>query len=161
MIEAELDGLASPEALHSAAKLAGGDLDKARFLAGKRGSDLRVAAERLMTCALEDEFAGSPWLDLLAQARSAGEHSGEPSRPTSTRKRKRASSTPRPRSRRRCGRAQRKTRTGMLDLGLHLAAAWARDWATIIAGAPTSASTRTGSGSPRGPGGRDRTRPGP
>lgn len=136
VIEAELDGLASPEALHSAAKLAGGDLDKARFLAGKRGSDLRVAAERLMTCALEDEFAGSPWLDLLAQARSAGEHSGELVQADFDEEKEEGIKHTKTEIEEAVRRAQRKTRTGMLDLGLHLAAAWARDWATVIAGAP-------------------------
>lgn len=139
VIEAELDGLASPEALHAAAKLAAGDLGRARFLAGKRGSDLRDAAERLMTCALEDEFADSPWLELLTQAKSAGEHSGDLVQAEFDASKDEGVKHTKTEIEEAVRRAQRKTRTGMLDLGLHLAAAWARDWATVSAGAPTLA----------------------
>ena len=136
VIEQELDGLAHPEAIHSAAKLSTGDLGRARFLAGNRGSDLRVAAERLMTCALEDDFTGSPWLELLTQAKSAGEHSGELVQAEFDEAKEEGVKHTKTEIEEAVKRAQRKTRTGMLDLGLHLAAAWARDWATIIAGAP-------------------------
>ena len=138
-IEEELDGLATPEALHSAAKLSAGDLGRARFLAGKRGSDLRIAAELLMTCALEDDFAGSPWLELLGQAKAAGEHSGELVQAEFDEEKEEGIKHTKTEIEEAVRRAQRKTRTGMLDLGLHLAAAWARDWATVIAGAPNLA----------------------
>ncbi|HRV59136.1 MAG TPA: DNA polymerase III subunit [Solirubrobacterales bacterium] len=136
VIEEELDGLATPETLHSAAKLAAGDLDRARFLAGKRGGELRVSIERLMTCALEDDFTASPWLELLSQAKSAGEHSGELVQAEFDEEKEEGIKHTKTEMEEAVRRAQRKTRTGMLDLGLHLAAAWARDWATVIAGAP-------------------------
>lgn len=138
-LEQELDGLAAPEILHAAAKLSAGDLGRARFLAGKRGGELRTAAERLMTCALEDDFTGSPWLDLLTQAKSAGERSGEQVQAEFDSEKEEGIKHTKTEMEEAVRRAQRKTRTGMLDLGLHLAAAWARDWATLIAGAPNLA----------------------
>jgi DNA polymerase-3 subunit delta' len=137
VIEEELDGLASAGTLHSAARLAAGDLGRARFLAGKRGSELRAAAERLMSCALEDDFADSPWLALLTQAKSAGEHSGDLVQAEFDASKDEGVKHTTTEIEEAVRRAQRKTRTGMLDLGLHLAAAWARDWAAIAAGAPT------------------------
>jgi len=139
VIEAELDGLAGPEELHAAAKLAAGDLGRARFLAGRRGSALRSAAASFMTCALEDDFADSPWLELLNQAKSAGEHSGELVQAEFDSEKEEGIKHTKTEMEEAVRRAQRKTRTGMLDLGLHLAAAWARDWATIIADAPNLA----------------------
>lgn len=136
VIEEELDGLAPPEVLHAAAKLAAGDLGRARFLAGKRGGALRSAAERLMTCALDDDFGDSPWLELLGQAKSAGEHSGELVQAEFDGAKEEGVKHTKTEIEEAVRRAQRKTRTGMLDLGLHLAAAWARDWAAIVAGAP-------------------------
>jgi len=135
-IEEELDGLAAPEVLHAAAKLAAGDLGRARFLAGKRGSELRTATSRLMTCALEDDFTESPWLALLEQAKSAGDHSGELVQAEFDNDKEEGIKHTKTEIEEAVRRAQRKTRTGMLDLGLHLAAAWARDWAAVAAGAP-------------------------
>ena len=139
VIEEELDGLASSETLHAAAKLASGDLGRARFLAGQRGGELRAAVEELMTCALGDDFADSPWLGLLAQAKSAGEHSGDLVQAEFDAAKEEGVKHTKTEIEEAVRRAQRKTRTGMLDLGLHLAAAWARDWAAIAAGAPTLA----------------------
>ena len=135
VIEEELDGLAPSETLHAAAKLAGGDLGKARFLAGSRGSELRTAVEKLMKAALEDDFANSPWLDLLAQSKSAGEHSGQLVQAEFDEEKEEGIKHTKTEIEEAVRRAQRKTRTGMLDLGLHLAAAWARDWAAVAAGA--------------------------
>lgn len=136
VIEEELDGLAEREQLHAAAKLAAGDLGKARLLAGGRGRDLRAAAEKLMTAALDDDFAASPWLDLLGQAKAAGEHSGELVQAEFDSEKEEGIKHTKTEMEEAVRRAQRRTRTGMLDLGLHLAAAWARDWTTVIAGAP-------------------------
>lgn len=136
VIEEELDGLAPREVLHATAKLAAGDLDRARFLAGQRGSELRAAAERLMTAALDDEFTGSPWLEILGQAKAAGEHSGELVQTEFDTDKEEGIKHTKTEIEEAVRRAQRKTRTGMLDLGLHLCAAWARDWAAVAAGAP-------------------------
>jgi DNA polymerase-3 subunit delta' len=136
VIEAELDGLAPPGELHAAARLAAGDLGRARFLAGKRGSALREAAERLMTAALNDDFAASPWLGLLGQSKAAGEHAGDLVQAEFDAAKEEGMKHTKTEIEEAVRRAQRKTRTGMLDLGLHLAAAWARDWAAICSGAP-------------------------
>lgn len=136
VIERELDGLASPEALHAAARLAAGDLGRARFLAGRRGQELRGAVERLMDAARRDDFTDSPWLEVLAQAKSAGEHSGELVQAEFDAEKEEGIKHTKTEMEEAVRRAQRKTRTGMLDLGLHLAATWARDWAAIISGAP-------------------------
>lgn len=139
VIEAELDGLAEPEALHAAARLSAGDLDRARFLAGQRGSDLRAATEKLMSAALEDDFTSSPWLDLLGQAKSAGDHSGDRVQAEFDGEKEEGIKHTKTEIEEAVRRARRKTRTGMLDLGLHLAAVWARDWAAVASGAPTLA----------------------
>ncbi len=136
VLEAELDGLAAPEVLHAATRLSAGDLGRARFLAGKRGGELRRAAERLMTAVLEDDLAASPWLELLSQAKSAGEHSGELVQAEFDAAKEEGVKHTKTEIEEAVRRAQRKTRTGMLDLGLHLAAAWARDWAAACSGAP-------------------------
>lgn len=136
VIEAELDGLAPAEELHAAARLSGGDLGRARFLAGQRGRELRQAVERLMTGALEDDFTDSPWLGLLEQSKAAGEHSGERVQAEFDAAKEEGVKHTKTEIEEAVRRAQRKTRTGMLDLGLHLAAAWARDWAVVAAGAP-------------------------
>lgn len=136
VIEQELDGLAHPETLHAAAKLSAGDLEQARFLAGKRGLSLRAAVEHLMGCAVEDTFADSPWLELLTQAKAAGEHSGELVQAEFDSEKEEGIKHTKAEIEAAVKRAQRKTRTGMLDLGLHLAATWARDWAAVSAGAP-------------------------
>ena len=135
-IEAELNGLAPPAELHAAARLSSGDLGRARFLAGRRGAELRAAAERLMTAALEDDFAASPWLELLGQAKAAGDHAGERVQAEFDAEKEEGIKHTKTEMEEAVRRAQRKTRTGVLDLGLHLAAAWARDWAAICAGAP-------------------------
>jgi len=135
-IEGELDGLATPAELHAAARLSSGDLGRARFLAGPRGAELRRAAERLMTAALEDDFVASPWLELLGQAKAAGEHAGDLVQAEFDGAKEEGVKHTKTEIEEAVRRAQRKTRTGMLDLGLHLAAAWARDWSAAAAGAP-------------------------
>lgn len=136
VVEAELDGLAPSDVLHAAAKLSAGDLDKARFLAGGRGGDLRKAIESLMGACVDDDFGGSPWLELLNQAKSAGEHSGDLVQAEFDAEKEEGMKHTKTEMEEAVRRATRRTRTGMLDLGLHLAAAWARDWAAIASGAP-------------------------
>lgn len=136
VIEAELEGLTDPDRLHAAAKLAAGDVGRARYLARKGGVELRAAAERLMTAALDDRFEDSPWLALLDQARRAGERRGEQVQAEFDAAKEEGNKHSKTEIDEAVRRAARKTRTGLLDLGLHLCAAWARDWAAVIAGAP-------------------------
>jgi DNA polymerase-3 subunit delta' len=74
VLEAELaaDGLAVEE-IAAAARLAAGDLDRARLLVGERGRELRAEAERCVAAALSGEIASAPWRRLLDRAQAAGD----------------------------------------------------------------------------------------
>jgi DNA polymerase-3 subunit delta' len=125
----------------AAARLGGGDVDRARYLATDHGRELRAAAERFVTAAVESELGGSPWSDLLALAEAQGARAGE-----EVRARLEAAAEEQggagPRSRRRprdaeeaARRVARRSRTETLDLGLALAGAWLRDLAAVGEGA--------------------------
>src|SRR5690242_5974603 len=62
-----------PEEIAAAARLAAGDVERARLLLGERGRELRAEAERCVAAALEGECGGAPWKALLDDAKSAGE----------------------------------------------------------------------------------------
>jgi DNA polymerase-3 subunit delta' len=117
----------------AAARLAGGDVERARFLLGDEGRQLRSDAEAMARAAAEPEAGGSPWLALLRRAEAAGEEAEqgarerleaeEPGRRSATEAREEA---------RRVG---RRRRTEVLDLGLELCAAWLRDLGAVATGA--------------------------
>lgn len=117
-------------------RLSRGDLGRARDLTVERGGKLRTAVETLMADVLDDRLAGSPWLTLLKLAETAGDKAAaaaeaeldaekEEGVKRTSREREEASR-----------RAKRRQRTIVLDLGLSLAAAWARDWVCVLSGAP-------------------------
>jgi DNA polymerase-3 subunit delta' len=132
-------GLASedvpPEEVAAAARLAAGDLERARLLLTERGRELRVEAERCVTAALEGTVASAPWKRLLDGATGAGEEAEAAAREALEEEAdaglKRTARDIAEESKR----AGRRSRTEILDLGLELCAAWLRDLAAVAGGA--------------------------
>jgi DNA polymerase-3 subunit delta' len=126
----------------AAARLAAGDLERARLLLGERGRQLRAEAERCVAAALEGETAGAPWKALLDDAKGAGEDTEAATRDALEEESKAGIK----RSAKDIGdaakRAGRRRRTEILELGFELCAAWLRDLAAVAAGADEVAFNR-------------------
>ncbi len=125
----------------AAARLSGGDADRAAFLLSEGGRELRQAVESCVEAALSGELIDAPWRALLTAAEATGAQAGDEARQrsaaageqgagegTSTRRRSREAEEA-------ARRATRRARTGALDLGLALIAAWLRDLAAVGEGA--------------------------
>ena len=123
-IASRLGPSVAPDKALAAARLARGDLGRARLLAGPRGDGIRASVENMMTGVLEDELAGSPWLDVLAAATSSGDAAAE-----------RVETELAAESEEGVKRTKKETEDAVLDLALSVAASWARDWAAAVAGA--------------------------
>jgi DNA polymerase-3 subunit delta' len=143
-LEQELaDADASDEERRAAARLADGDLERARFLLSEQGRALRAAAAACVEAARAGKLAAAPWTDLLAAAAAAGEAAGDRvaaaaaeaaereagDRPQTARRRAREAGDA-------ARRAGRQARTATLDLGLALIGAHLRDLAAAADGAP-------------------------
>jgi DNA polymerase-3 subunit delta' len=128
-------GPAGQEEIAAAARLAAGDLERARLLLGERGRELREDAQRCIAAALAGEVSSAPWKGLLDRAQAAGEDVEATVRELleedSKSGLKRTARDVADESKR----AGRRRRTEILDLGLELCAAWLRDLAAIAAGA--------------------------
>jgi DNA polymerase III subunit delta' len=124
-----------PEEIAAAARLAAGDLERARLLLGERGREVRAEAERCVAAALSGAVAGAPWKRLLDRAEAAGEDADAAARQALEEE----SAAGIKRTARDIAdgakRAGRRRRTEILDLGLELCAAWLRDLAAVAAGA--------------------------
>jgi DNA polymerase III subunit delta' len=135
-------GDASEEEVAAAARLAAGDLERARLLLGERGRELRAQVERCLAATLAGELSSAPWRALLDRAEAAGEDADAATREALEEE---AESGVK-RTAREIGeeakRAGRRRRTEILDLGLELCAAWLRDLATLAAGAEEIAFNR-------------------
>jgi DNA polymerase-3 subunit delta' len=142
-LEAALDeSLGSPAERMAAARLAGGDLTRARFLLSDEGRALREAAERTVVAARTGELRQTPWTALLDAAEGAGELAAAEVRERAAAAEQNAAETAGQAARRRARlaeeearRASRRSRTESLDLGLGLIAAWLRDLAASADGA--------------------------
>ena len=134
-VEAELSGVGDPDEVAAAARLAAGDLDRARALLADAGRELRAEAERCAEAAIEGESASAPWKRLLKTAEEAG--AGVEDATRAALEEEKAAGVKR--SAREIAdeakRAGRRRRTEVLDLGLALLAAWFRDLAATAAGA--------------------------
>src|ERR1700761_8922141 len=64
---------ASTEELAAAARLAAGDLERARLLLSPTGRELRAEVEACLSAVLADELSGGPWSRFLDRATAAGE----------------------------------------------------------------------------------------
>jgi DNA polymerase III subunit delta' len=130
-IEAQLAGEGSPDELAAAARLAAGDVTRARYLLSDSGRALREAAQ-----ALSLQGANAPWRSLLQTAEEAG---GDAEAATREALEAEVEAGVK-RSTKDIGdeakRAGRRRRTEVLDLGLDLVASWFRDLAASASGAP-------------------------
>ncbi|HEX5608708.1 MAG TPA: hypothetical protein VFX45_01290 [Solirubrobacterales bacterium] len=136
VLEAELAAAdAAPEEIAAAARLAAGDLERARLLLAERGRVLRAEAERCLAAALAGEVSAAPWRKLLEGAEAAGSDAEAATRAILEEEAevgmKRTARDIADESKR----AGRRQRTEILDLGLELCAAWLRDLAAVGSGA--------------------------
>ena len=136
---AEEAGGAAPDERRAAARLCGGDADRALFLLSEAGRDLRSGAEDCARAARAGELDDAPWLRLLEAAEQAGrEASAEASARTAEREEALRGERARTRGREVTDagrRAARRRRTEVLDLALALCGAWYRDLAAVGEGA--------------------------
>ena len=136
VIEAELGDIAPPERTRAAARLSRGDLSTARLLARDRGQRIRENVEAMMAGVIDDRLENSPWLKVLNLAKETGDQAGERVAAELGGEVKEGIKHTKTEIEEATRRAQRRARTGVLDLSLSLAASWARDLAAIKAGAP-------------------------
>ncbi len=131
VIAAELPPGMDQESRIATARLSSGDLERARFLAGERGSALRRDAENAVTAALEGELGRSPWTGMLERAEAVGEASEERSLEDLEAGVAAGLKMPKKEIGDQARRAGRRARTRTLDLGLELCAAWLRDLVAV------------------------------
>ena len=132
----------SGEQIAAAARLAAGDLERARLLLGPRGREVREDVERCVAAALSGEVATAPWKGLLDRAQAAGEEVEAATREVLEEESKAGLKRTVRDIADESKRAGRRRRTEILDLGLELCAAWFRDLAAIAAGAEDVAFNR-------------------
>jgi DNA polymerase III subunit delta' len=124
-----------PDEVAAAARLAAGDLERARLLLSEPGRQLRGDVERCVTAALEGECATAPWRGLLDRAKAVGEDAEAAARELLEEESKAGIK----RSAKDIGdgakRAGRRRRTEILTLAFELCATWLRDLAAVAAGA--------------------------
>lgn len=136
LIESGLGTGIPKETATAAARLSRGDPARAAFLVSERGVALRAAVERLMAAVLDSDLADSPWLGLSNLAEETGKAAGERAGEEFSRSQEeQGAKHTKTEVEEGVKRAARRARTGVLDLGLLLAACWARDWASTAAGA--------------------------
>ena len=135
-------GLGGDEERRAAARLAGGDTERAAFLLGEEGRELRDGAEACVAAAISGDLADAPWRGLLSAAEAASEQAAEAARARFAALAAEAGQGESRGARRRSReteeatrRAARRARIEALDLGLALIAAWLRDLATVAEGA--------------------------
>jgi DNA polymerase III subunit delta' len=135
VLEKELIDEGAPDEVAAAARLAAGDLERARLLLSERGRELRDEAEGCISAAMEGKCAGAPWKALLERAQAAGADTEEAAREALEEE----SQAGIRRSAKEIGdgakRAGRRRRTEILVLAFELCATWLRDLAAVAAGA--------------------------
>jgi DNA polymerase-3 subunit delta' len=126
---------AAPEEAAAAARLAAGDLERARLLLSAPGHELRADVERCIAAALEGKCADAPWKGLLDRAKAAGDDAEAAAREALEEDSKAGIK----RSAKEIGdgakRAGRRRRTEILALAFDLSATWLRDLAALASGA--------------------------
>jgi len=140
-VAAELEQQGVPaDTATACARLALGDAEQARELAGDEGSALRAAAEQYARATIAAQASElRPWFELLAAVRTQGEASGSK---LELRKAAELELYPRKERRRietewteRIRRTRRRVETAALDLGLQLVSLWFADLAHLAWGA--------------------------
>ncbi|HET7588784.1 MAG TPA: hypothetical protein VFK14_01155 [Solirubrobacterales bacterium] len=123
------------EEIAAAARLAAGDLERARLLLSPQGRELRDDVEGCLASALAGTCASAPWKGLLDRAKAAGEEAEAVAREALEEDSKAGIK----RSAKDIGdaakRAGRRRRTEILGLAYELCAAWLRDLAAVASGA--------------------------
>jgi DNA polymerase-3 subunit delta' len=119
----------------AAARLARGDVARARYLCSAPGGELRSAVEEMMSSVLADELAASPWKAVLEAADRTGQRAGDRVAAELAAEKEEGYRHTKTEVEESTKRAARRARTGVLDLALSLAGSWARDWAAVGAGA--------------------------
>jgi DNA polymerase III subunit delta' len=126
---------AAPEEAAAAARLAAGDLERARLLLSEPGRQLRGEVERCVTAALAGECSGAPWKGLLDRAKAVGDDAEATAREAleedKTAGIKRSAKDISDGAKR----TGRRRRTEILELAFELCATWLRDLAAVAAGA--------------------------
>jgi DNA polymerase-3 subunit delta' len=138
VLEAQLADLAldaGPDEIAAAARLAAGDLERARLLLSERGRELRAEAERCVAAALAGRCAGAPWKALLDRAQGAGTDVEAAAREALEEESKAGIKRSAKEIADGAKRAGRRRRTEILELGYELCAAWLRDLAAVASGA--------------------------
>ena len=136
-----LDGGEGGLEAEAAARLADGDLGRARFLLSGPGRELRARAESCARAARSGHLADAPWRGLLDAAEASGEEAAtEVSARVAERAEAAGEGAPARRLRREgeevARRAGRRRRTEALDLSLALCGSWDRDLGAVAEGAP-------------------------
>jgi len=136
VLEGELavEGASADEAA-AAARLAAGDLERARLLLGEQGRQLRGDVERCLTAALEAECSTAPWQGLLDRAKAVGEDAEAVAREALEEESKAGIKRSAKDITDGAKRAGRRRRTEILALAFELCATWLRDLAAVAAGA--------------------------
>ena len=133
------EGAAGPT-LRAAARLANGDPERARFLLGEHGTELRAAVERWAGAIGSGEVGGAPWGEVLELAEAEGAEAGAAAERAMIARGEEAGGAAAKRAKRDAPaagrRAGRRRRTEVLDLALGLLGAWFRDLAAVAEGAP-------------------------
>jgi DNA polymerase III subunit delta' len=140
-VEKALAGKGEPGAIAAAARLAAGDVERARFLLSSDGAALRESAEALVGAARDPEGGGSPWLGLLRAAEAAGEEAEGATRQRLAEEAETGQKRSAKEVNEEARRVGRRRRTDVLDLGLELCGAWLRDLGAVAAGASELAHT--------------------
>jgi DNA polymerase-3 subunit delta' len=126
----------------TAARLAAGDLERARLLLDERGRELRAEAQRCVTAVLDGEVSSAPWKRLLDRAEAAGEETEAAAREVLEEEAKSGLKRTAKDIADESKRAGRRRRTEILDLAFELCAAWLRDLAVVASGAEEVAFNR-------------------
>jgi DNA polymerase-3 subunit delta' len=119
-----------PEEVAAAARLAAGDLERARFLLSEQGGKLRAAELELAA-----PSSKAPWRRLLKAAEDVGADAEAAARAALEADKEAGLKRSAREITDEAKRSGRRRRTEMLDLGLALCASWFRDMAALIEGA--------------------------
>ncbi|MGN6274378.1 MAG: ATP-binding protein [Solirubrobacterales bacterium] len=131
-----------PEEIAAAARLAAGDVERARLLLSPSGRELRAEVERCVAAALEGETATVPWKGLLDRAKAAGEDAEAAVREALEEESKAGIKRSAKDITDGAKRAGRRCRTEILALSLELCATYLRDLAAVASGAEEVAFNR-------------------
>ncbi len=138
----EAIGSSPPAEIAAAARLAAGDLERARLLLTPRGRELRDGAERFVGAALDADASAAPWRGLLERAAAAGEDADGATREALEEEAEAGVKRTQRDIADEAKRAGRRRRTEILDLGLELTGTYLRDLAAVAARAPDVAFNR-------------------